>query len=517
MFTRLAHLLVTRARLVLTLTVVVAVGAGILGVGVFSRLGTEGYDNPSSDSSRAAALVERDFGGSPDLVFLVHANSGTVDDPDAKSSGAALTRELEANASLTSVTSYFDTQAPSLRSTDGTDAIVLAQMTGPDDTLEARTGEILDRYNDSSDGVTSVLVGGPAGTGLGRQTTADIALAETIAIPIVLVLLVLVFGSAVAAVLPLVVAVLSIIGSFGVLLVVTQFTDVSIFAINLITALGLGLGVDYALLFVSRYREELSSGVAVRDAIITTLATAGRTIAFSAVTVLAALSAMVVFPPYFLKSFAYAGIAVVTLAALAALVVLPALLAVLGQRVNSGKLPWLGRPRAERPSQWGRLASGVMRRPLVVMIPVLVVLGLMAAPLLNLEAGEPDDRVLPASAPAHRVGDTLRNSFDTDAASSLDIVVPGTNSATDVSGLATALSEIDGVGRVDSAAGAGQVGRPSSPPSTPRPSMAAVRSESPPPWSPIPPLLGPRTSSLRRAHSPRPLAPKSWSADPPPR
>jgi len=223
-------------------------------------------------------------------------------------------------------------------------------LTGTEQTRDTQAATVLDEYNDSSDGVTSVLVGGPAGIDLGQQTTADVVLAESIAIPVVLILLVLVFGSAVAALLPMVVALISIVGSFAILNGLTQFTDVSIFAINLVTALGLGLGVDYALLFVSRYREELRAGATPREGVVNTLMTAGRTIAFSAITVLAALSAMLVFPPCFLKSFAYAGIAVVAVAALAALVVLPALLVVLGERVNSGKLPWLGKdaPRVPR-------------------------------------------------------------------------------------------------------------------------------------------------------------------------
>lgn len=211
--------------------------------------------------------------------------------------------------------------------------------------------------------MTSVLVGGPDGIDLGRQTTADVAL-------------------------------VSIIGSLAILNGLTQLTDVSIFAINLVTALGLGLGVDYALLFVSRYREELKAGASMPDAVFTTMNTAGRTIAFSAVTVLAALSVMLVFPPYFLKSFAHAGIAVVAVAALAAL---PALLVVLGDRVNSGKLPWLGKERPERPSVWGRLTRGVTRRPLLVLLPTLAVLGLLAALLAGIESGNPDDRVLPSS------------------------------------------------------------------------------------------------------------------------
>ena len=453
MISSLARRLVRSARLVLVLSVLATLIAGVLGFTVFSNLGTQGYDNPASDSAQATKLVDQDFGGSPDLVFLIHARGGDVDRPDAVSSGEALTQKLRTNPSLTSVTSYFGTRAPTLRSSDGADALILAQLTGTEQTRDTQAATVLDEYNDSSDGVTSVLVGGPAGIDLGRQTTADVVLAESIAIPVVLILLVLVFGSAVAALLPMVVALISIVGSFAILNGLTQFTDVSIFAINLVTALGLGLGVDYALLFVSRYREELRAGATPREGVVNTLMTAGRTIAFSAITVLAALSAMLVFPPYFLKSFAYAGIAVVAVAALAALVVLPALLVVLGERVNSGKLPWLGKERAAGASRWGRMTQGVMRRPLVVLLPTLVLLGLLATPLLGIQSGSPDDRVLPTSAPAHRVGDSLRSGFDSDASSSLDLVITHVSSSGDVQTLAENVSRIDGIGRVDAAAG----------------------------------------------------------------
>lgn len=449
----LAHRLVRSARLVLVLSLLVASVATFFAVTVFTNLGAEGYDDPTSDSSRAAALVDQEFGGSPDLVFLVQVAEGQVDDPAALASGQTLTRTLAADPTLTAVTSYFDTAAPTLRSRDGADALVLAQLAGPDSEREAQATAVLDLYNDSTDGVTTVLVGGPEGLDLGRQTTSDIALAETIAIPIVLVLLVLVFGSAVAALLPLLVAVLSIVGSLALLNGLTQFTDVSIFAINLVTALGLGLGVDYALLFVSRFREERRDGATPEQAVITTLGTSGRTIAFSAVTVLAALSSMLVFPPYFLKSFAYAGIAVVLVAAAAALITLPALLVVLGARVDSGRLPWLGKERAVGVSRWGAMTMGVMRRPLLILLPTLVLLGVLASPLVGVEFGEPDDRVLPAASAAHRVGDALRTGFDTDASSALDIVVTSASTG-DADGVAARVREIDGIGIVNTIAGA---------------------------------------------------------------
>ncbi len=227
---------------------------------------------------------------------------------------------------------------------------MLAHVTGPDKGIDERTGEILDRYNNSSDGATK-FVGGPRGLDLGRQTTSDVALAESIAVPVTLALLFFIFGSAVAALLPLAVALFAMVTTLAELFVITQFTDVSVFAINLVTALGLGLGVDYALLLVSRYREELAAGSDSGPAVVTTLTTAGRTIVFSGITVIVALAALLAFPPYFIKSFAYSGIAVVAFAVIAALVVLPALLVVLGHRINSGRLPrWFPKTGADNQS-----------------------------------------------------------------------------------------------------------------------------------------------------------------------
>lgn len=199
-----------------------------------------------------------------------------------------------------------------------------------------------------------VRVGGLAAFRQELQTTIqdDLARAEVIALPVTLLLLVMVFGSAVAAMLPLVVGIVAILGTNAVLRGITAFTDVSIFAQNLTTALGLGLAVDYALFIVRRFREELDAGADPRAAVGATLRTAGRTVLFSALTVAAALSAMFLFPQYFLRSFAYAGIAVVLLAAGAALVILPPVLVLLGHRVNALDL------RRILPGRMGRTGAG---------------------------------------------------------------------------------------------------------------------------------------------------------------
>jgi len=454
---------VRRARLVLALALVILLVSVALGIGAFGALSNGGFDDPDSDSSRAQVLLDRDFGGQPNMIFLVRAREGDVDAPAVVASGTALADRLAAEPGITGVTSYWGTGAPALRSTDGTDALVLATVTGDVDTQAARATELLEAYAEVDDEATKVLIGGLLGTDIGGEVEGDIAVAESIAVPLTLILLLVAFGAVVAALLPLAIAFIGIFGTFAVLFVVTRFTDVSVFAINITTALGLGLGIDYALLMVSRFREELAGGAAVPDAVTRTVATAGRTIAFSALAVAAALSALLVFPVYFLRSFAYAGVAVTLISALAALVLLPALLAVLGHRVNAGRLPFL-RVRGSEAPVWGRIAGFVMRRPVITAVPVIAVLLLAATPLLGVTFGTPNDQVLRADAPSHQVGDALRTGFASNATATIDLIAsaaPGSAAGSrggdiDDAALvsyAASLSTLPGVVRADSSAG----------------------------------------------------------------
>ena len=272
--------------------------------------------------------------------------------------------------------------------------------------------------------------------------------------PLILILLVVAFGSLVAALLPLAVGAVAIMGTLGELSLLGDLTDVSVFAINLTTALGLGLAIDYALLMVSRFREELGRGLTVPDATVRTVETAGRTIVFSGFAVIAALAALLLFPLYFLRSFAYAGVGVVAIAVVAAVVVLPALLAVLGTRVNAGRLPWARAktPRSEAPS-WGRLAAGVMRHPVLAALPVLALLLVAATPLSQVTFGTPDDRVLPTSAPSRQVGDAIRGNFASNDVTAIDVVTTGPVEPAELGDYASRLSTLVGVDRVDSSAG----------------------------------------------------------------
>jgi RND superfamily putative drug exporter len=266
--------------------------------------------------------------------------------------------------------------------------------------------------------------------------------------------------------LPLLVGGIAIAGTFAALSLIAEVTDVSIFALNLTTALGLGLGIDYALLIVSRFREELAIGRDVDDAIGVTLATAGRTVLFSSATIAVALAALMVFPLFFLRSFAYAGMAVVAVAAAGSLIVMPALLRVLGHRVNRLRV---GPRRNVLPSStgfWSRLAAFVMRRPVLSALPVVAVLLTMAVPFLGVQFGVPDDRVIPAAdSQARRVGDVLRADFASRDSEALTVVLPAVTGPDDaarsdaVAGYATRVSGLPDVARVDAPTGTYVSGR----------------------------------------------------------
>ncbi|KPH99730.1 MMPL domain protein [Actinobacteria bacterium OK006] len=456
MFERLAELAIRRSRLVLVIAVVAVALMGVLGAGAFAKLRGGGFDDPASPSTRAAKVIDEKFGGETNLVLLVQAPDSRVDTPAATRSGQTLVAELKKEKELTNVVSYWDTGSPDLRSRDGREAMVLAHVTGDETQQRENAKKILDTYTGTHQGALTVQAGGGAAVGhdLSKQVVDDLVLAETIAIPLTLVLLLFVFGSVVAALLPLAIAVIAVIGSFAQLSLLGSVTDVADTATNLTTALGLGLGIDYALLMTSRFREQLAAGASVDDAVRRTVHTAGRTVAFSAATVAAALAALLVFPQYFLRSFGFAGVGVVAIAALGTLFVMPALLAVLGHRVNSGRLPWAkpGHSGARAP-MWGRLARTVMRRPALTALPVLAVLLAAASPLLGITFGTPDERVLPKDAASRQVSTALRADFDGSEDSAVNIVIGQPVSKAPLESYAVELSGLKGVVRVETSTG----------------------------------------------------------------
>ena len=426
--------------------------AGVSGVSVFDQLKGGGFDDPKAESVRAKALLADEFNaGSPDLVMLVSPDGG-VDSGAAKSAGLAVTDAVAAEPGVAQSLSYWSTGNPSLRSENGDKALILIRLAGDEEAMEATAESLIADYV-SRDGL-EIQTGGSAalGVSLGGIIGADLAVAEAIAVPLTLILLVLVFGSVISGLLPIGVGAIAVLGTFLSLYLFSRVTDVSIFAINLTTALGLGLAIDYSLLIVSRFREEIAAGVGTEHAIARTVQTAGRTVAFSGLIVAVALSALLIFPLYFLRSFAYGGIAVVLIAMLGALISLPALLSVLGSRVDKLAIGQGRRPIQPGSGMWHRIASTVMRRPLQVGIPVVLLLVLLATPLLGVSFGLPDDRYLPRDQAVRVVGDTLRTEFGGGGASSLSVVLPA-GTPEQAAKLALTISGMEEVAAVETVTG----------------------------------------------------------------
>ena len=459
MLARLALWVVRRRVAVLIGTLVVFVVAGAAGGGVAAHLSSGGFDDPGSESFKADRVLATQFGGGqPNTVLLVTAKHGSVDDPAVQAAGLALTSELAHEQGVPVAASYWSLgNVPPLRRRDGRQALILVRVAGNQDAVNKRMVTLTPRYTLNT-GVLSVRVGGFAEVfrEVGTTIQDDLKRAESIALPVTLILLVLVFGSLVAASLPLGIGALAVVGTFLVLRLLASVTTVSIFSLNLTTAMGLGLAIDYSLFVVSRFREELRGGLSPHEAVVRTTTTAGRTVLFSAFTVAASLAALLVFPLAFLRSFAYAGVAVVLIAAAGAVVVLPALLAVLGERVN--KLAVFHRPvKPVGEGFWHRVAMMVMKRPVPIATSVIVVLLFLGGPFLGIKFGLPDDRVLPASAPGRQVSDTIRSGFASQEAFAVSVVAANSGDPQQhrqsISAYASTLSAIRGVARVDALTG----------------------------------------------------------------
>ncbi|WP_328407830.1 MMPL family transporter [Nocardia sp. NBC_00403] len=463
MFETLGRFTVRHARWILVVGVFALLAGGVVGATAFSKMQPGGQEDPHAQSSAATSRLADKFGADTDYVFLIGAKTGTVDDTGVADLGRDLVHRLAADSRLTNVVSYWETGSPAMRSADGTAAVILAGSSAKAAADKEKDAEaIVEDYR--ADGpVAQIRIGGSSAIfhSITEQIGKDLGLAEAVAVPLILALLVLAFGNVIAALLTLVVGGIAILGTFTELAILGSVTDVSIYAVNLTTGLGLGLAVDYGLLMVSRFRERRAAGAEPSDAVVAAVSTAGRTIVFSAATVVAALSALVIFPQYFLRSFAYGGIGVVGISALAAVVVLPALLAVLGARTDSWRVPGVRGIRGDATPFWAGVAGFAMRRPALAGVPVVAVLLLAAAPLLNVQFGTPDDRVLPTSAEVRQVGDAMRDDFGGGDANALSVVTTAGVAAGRLADYARTLSLVEHVTQVDSSAGTFVRGAPS--------------------------------------------------------
>ena len=479
MLSRLALIAIAAPRRVIAGAISLAVLAAVFGIPAAATLPGGGFLDQTAESARAAAILAGKFHqGDMEMTLLVTSQGGVRDGP-ARIVGTDIVAQLAQSPFVAQVASPWNAPQPGLVSRDGKSALIVAALNGGERSAPRHAQELADRLARDRDGVT-VRAGGMAiiYEELNRQTENDLLRMEFVAIPLSFAALVWVFGGLLAAALPILVGGLAILGSLAVLRAVALVADVSIFAVNVAVALALALGIDYTLLIISRYRDELAEGLDPVEALPRTMATAGRTVLFSAVTVALALSALVIFPMYFLRSFAYAGVAVVAFAALAAMVVAPAVIVMLGDRLDALNVWDLGRRLFRRPPAppvaiertfWYRSAKLATRHALPIGLAIITLLLALGAPFLGIKWGYPDERVLPASSSARSVSDRIRQDFAADSETTVRVVIAHTEGLTtrELAEYAARLSRVPDVSAVSSPAGTFITGERAGPPSLP--------------------------------------------------
>ncbi|MCK2220740.1 MMPL family transporter [Actinomadura sp. ATCC 31491] len=455
---RLGFFLARRHRAVLALALLGFVVAGVLAAGAVPRLSLARFEAPGSESDRAQAELARRFGtGSPDLVLLVTARRGTVDDPAVEAAGRELTARVAGDPGVAEAASYWTRGRPAtLRSGDGRHALVVVRV--PGDAGHVR-GVVLPRLVPRATAGTDLLeVRAGGGEEVFRETVPlarqDFVRAELVIFPLAFVLLWLYQRRVAAALVPILAGVLAMVIGLALLSGVLAVAEISTFALNLTLAMGLGLGIDYCLFVVQRFREESARGAGRAAAVAGAVEHAGRTVLFSGLTVAASLSVLFVLPFAFLRSFAWAGIAVVIGGLVAALLVLPAVLAAAGGAL----LPRRARPEREG-GFWHALAVRVMRRPLLTGGLAAALLLVLASPFLGLRFGVADDRILPPEASSRQTQEVIRRSFPAEESDAVQLVSRGPVPAAAVAPYAASLSRVPGVAQVDSAAGSFAGGR----------------------------------------------------------
>ena len=435
---RLAHLSTRRTRLVLAFTVVFVLAAGFFGGPVAGLLSGSGsnFEDSSSESVAVREQLERAQGASPDVSIIALVDAGSdVTAGVGRARLDAVAEELRSDSAVVGVVGLAETGDPAFVSRDGTKSYLAVSFRPLSDDAEE---DAVARIEDALADEPGVTLGGPAiaGEQVGEQVGEDLARAELLAFPILFLFSLLFFRGVVAALLPLLVGVIAIVGAFLGLRVVNEATPLSVFALNLATGAGLGLAIDYSLFIVSRYREELARVGPGFEAIRRTLSTAGRTVFYSSLTVAIALAALLVFPQPFLYSMGLAGIFVALFAGATALVVLPAVLALLGPRVNA-LAPRRWRRAAEQTARathegfWYRLSHTVMRRAAPVAVAAAVLLVAAGVPFLGVSFTGVDASVLPNSASARQVDDALTSEFAPDRGSPVYVAVEAPASAGD--------------------------------------------------------------------------------------
>lgn len=481
MLGRIARLAIRAPRLTVGVALLVMVCAAVLGLPVIGNLSAGGFQDPTSESAHAADLLSAKFGrGDVQLLFVVTSQDG-AQSPAARAVGTDIVEQLKHSPFVGDVTSAWTVPPPAaagMVSKDGKSGLVIAGITGGGSGGQRHAKALAERLVGNHGSVSVKAGGAMAYVEINHQSEHDLLLIESVAIPLSFLVLVWVFGGLLAAAVPIAVGITAIIGALALLRAITFATQVSTFALNLVAAMGLALAIDYTLLILSRFRDERAGGAAPDDALITTMASAGRTVLFSGMTVGFSTIALVLFPMYFLKSFAFAGVAAVTFTVVSALVLTPALIVLLGDRIDAfdmrrGARRLLGRPDpARRPVQryfWYRWTKFAMRHALVLGLLVIALLTVLGSPFLGVKWGYPDDRVLPTSASARQVGDELRRDFASNLDDAVIAVIPNATGVTpgQLDNYAAALSRVPDVASVSAPGGTFAAGTRAGPPSAP--------------------------------------------------
>jgi RND superfamily putative drug exporter len=449
MFEKLGHVIVRRRKAMVVFFIVSVLTAGTIGTMIFSRLDSGGYSNPNSDSYQVYTYLNKNLKiADPNVVVVVDSGNLAITDPTIVAKAQALEAEMAKAPGVTSVVSYWSTGGEkTLGATDGKAAYILVYGGGEAFTPESQEmGAYFQKNFDGiRDGLTIYSGGvGVVGNAINKKIADDLKIAEAISIPLTFILLVLVFGAMAASAMPLLVGVSAILGAFFLLYLISLFTSVSVYALNLTTGLGLGLGIDYALLIVNRFREELHRGKNVEDSIVATMASAGKTVFYSGLTVLVTLFSLTFFPLPFLKSFGYAGVSVVAIAVAGALFGLPPILAMLGKKVDKGTVRKSAITHKDE-GRWAQTARLVMKRPVAVVLLSLVILGILAAPIKDIAFSQGDARILPASNPAAVATAIQESRFESNIATIDIIVLDGASKENEISSYIEKVKQVSGI------------------------------------------------------------------------
>jgi uncharacterized membrane protein YdfJ with MMPL/SSD domain len=459
MLGRLATFQYANGRRVVFAAIVAAAIAGAFGFGVAKHMSPYGADDPATQSVQATHRFEHAAGRQIDAGVVALVQSGEVRSSAAKARVGQVAEQLRAQPGVARVVSYYDAHDPAMVSRDGRSTYVLAYFKPVSDKAQEDVAKQIEKR---FSGQRDVKLGGEAiaNAQVNSQVGNDLARAELLAFPFIFLLSLLFFRSLVAALLPPLLGGLAIVATFFVLRVVASFADMSVFALNLVTGLGLGLAIDYSLFIVSRYREEAAAEGFGAAALRRTLQTSGRTIIFSSLTIAGAIASLAIFPQRFLYSMGIGGALVALLAASLALIVLPALLTGLGPRVNALAPRWLARAaeRETRPDErgaWYRLSRFVMRRPAPIAVGSAALLIALGIPFAGVKFIDADASVLPVGASSRQVNDILNRQFPPNQTAPLEVVVGAPAGSPQVRALAARIRTLPDVSAVAPAQPAG--------------------------------------------------------------